>query len=308
MAVYKVSLIWNQSVMGVSETWYTPDQSSSTLQKQIQDMLSFRSQSMFRIQPFVGVRLSLYGAKRQSKVILPPSGVFLDSFNPLQVPASGTLPGSTSTTRPDQLRAVIQCTLGYNDTRRTIRYFSGVPDGFTVTEPATFDPSAAGAWGTAFQNFRTFIVNNGWQIRARQVTGAFLAVAVNGVSVQAAAPSLIGISVVAATAPPFVVGEQVALSHFRPKKGTRGLSMNGMWTIDSINTTLVPGNLIVYLRGSAGIDPDSIRFTAQSTIQRVGYSLFPVQDFNLYRVGIHKRGRPSLAPRGRRLSRPTLDP
>lgn len=308
MAVYKVSLMWNQSVMGVAETWYTPDQSQNSLQKTIETMLALRSQCLFRIQPFVGVRLSLYGAKRQSKVILPPSGVFLDSFNPLQVPASGTLAGSGQTTRPDQLRAVIQCTIGYSDTRRTIRYFSGVPDGFTVTEPATFDPGAAGQWGTAFQAFRSYITDNGWQIQARQITGAYAAVPVNGVSVQAAAPSLIGISTVAASAPPFIVGERVALSHFRPKKGTRGLTMNGMWTIDSINNTLVPGNVIVYLRGSAGIDPDSIRFTASSTIQRVGYQLYPVQEFNLYRVGIHKRGRPSLAPRGRRLSRPTLDP
>jgi hypothetical protein len=308
VSVYKVTTIWNQSVMGVSETWYTPDQSDASIQKTIQQMIALRSNCMYQIQPFVGIRVSLYGAKRQSKVILPPGGPLADPFNFLQVPATGTLPGGTSTTRPDQLRAVIQLTIAYNNTRRTLRYLSGIPDAYSVTEPATFNPGAAGAWGTAFDQWRSYLVNTGWQIQARLLTGDYTPAPVIGVTVQAAAPSLLGIVVVAATAPAFAQGQKVALSHFRPKKGTRDLTVNGMWTIDSVNTTLVPGNLIVYLRNSSGIDPDSVRFTANSTIQRVGYGLFPVQSINPYRVGIHKRGRPSLAPRGRRLSRPTLDP
>lgn len=307
MAVYKVTMMWNQSVMGVSESWFTPDQSGLALQKQVTDMLNLRAACMYQIQPFVGVRLALYGAKRQSQVILPPGGPWLDPFSQVTVPTTGNLPGAGSTTRPDQLRAVLQMTVQYNDTRRTIRYLSGIPDAYSATEPATIVPGAAGAWGTAFQTWRSYLVNNGWQIQARQISGAYLAVPVNGVTVQAAAPSLLGISVLAATAPPFVVGDRIALAHFRPAKGTRSATVNGMWTVDSVNTTLTPGNIIVFLRGSAGIDPDSVRFVATSTIQRVGYQLYPVQAINPYRVGIHKRGRPSMAPRGRRLSRPTLD-
>lgn len=305
---YKFTLMWNQSVMGVSETWYTPDWTVSQAIKGLQQYMSARFALLAYNQQCVGVRLSTYGAKRQSVVLLPPYDTFPQSSSVIQIPPAGTYVPETKFSSMDQLRSVLQNRVTYNDTRTVYRYMSGIPDGVSYTEPATVNFFQNPSWKQYLDTYYRTIVSLGLQIRAKAITGINAPATVTGVTSQAAAPSLLGIMLPAATAPPIVQGSQIQLQHFRPAKFTRNPSVNGSWTVDSINTTLVPGTLIVYLRNSGTIDPTTVRLTALSTIQLVAYSLFPVQDMTWVRVGIHKRGRPSMAPRGRRLSRPTLDP
>lgn len=308
MSVYKVTLMWNQSIMGVSESWYSPDVDIPGLAKVLPRMLSARFQMLYPNQYMVGVRVALYGSKRQSVVLLPPYDALPQSTDVIQLPtAGGQKPGRLGL-GPDQLRSVLQYRVYYGDTRTAIRYLSGIPDSISATEPATLRPNSGIPWWQAYNYWVERLTADGWQIRARAVTGPNAPASVSGVTAMAAAPSLLGIVLPAATAPPIVQGSQVSLQHFRPAKFTRSATVNGTWTVDSTNATLAPGSLIVYLRNSGTIDPTTVRLTALSTIQLIGYSLFPVQKIGWVRVGIHKRGRPSMAPRGRRLARPTLDP
>ncbi|MHB8735443.1 MAG: hypothetical protein ACYC6M_09100 [Terriglobales bacterium] len=308
MSIYKMTTMWNESIMGVSESWYTPDVTPSQLVTLLTKYHSARFACMYDNQYMVGVRLALYGSKRQSTVLIPP----LDNINGVvqnvALPLHGALKSGTLTGGPDQLRSVIQTKVQFNDTRQAIRYHSGVSDLITTTEPGGINQGRDPSWWQLFQNFQSFVSQNGLQVRARSITGPNAPASVIGVTSQAAAPSLLGIVLPAATAPPIVQGSQVSLQHFRPAKFTRNATVNGTFTVDSINTTLVPGNLIVYLRGTGTIDPNTVRLTALSTIQLIGYQLYPVQKYTYIRVGIHKRGRPSMSPRGRRLARPTLDP
>lgn len=308
MSVYKVTVMWNQSVMGVSETLYTPDVSGSQLATVLQKYLQSRFNLLFQNQYMVGVRIALYGSKRQSVVLLPPYDVLPQTQLTVQIPASGKLTAGQSFGSPDQLRGVLQNRISYGDTRNVLRYMSGIPDEVSATEPATVNFGRDPSWKQALDNYYAGVVADRWQIRARSVTGANAPASVTGVTSEAAAPSLLGIVLPAATAPPIVQGSQVSLQHFRPAKFTRSATVNGTWTVDSVNATLVPGSLIVYLRNSGTIDPATVRLTALSTIQLIGYQLYPIQQMTWVRVGIHKRGRPSMAPRGRRLARPTLDP
>ena len=308
MSVYKVTLMWNQSVMGVSETYHTADVTPTTALARVQTFLQYRFAMLYPYQFAVGLRLATYGAKRQSVVLLPPYDRFPGTNSFLQIPSTGNYKGESNQPNADQLRAVLQCRYSYDNTRAVYRYLSGIPDEVSYTEPNTVDFSKVPNWYQAFTAFKNNLISGGWQLRAKAITGINAPAAVTGVTSQAAAPSLLGIVLPAATAPPIVQGSQIQLQHFRPAKFTRNPSVNGSWTVDSINTTLVPGSLIVYLRNSGTIDPTTVRITALSTIQLVSYQLFPIQQMDWVRIGIHKRGRPSMAPRGRRLSRPTLDP
>ncbi|MGH3526754.1 MAG: hypothetical protein ACRDQ6_05515 [Pseudonocardiaceae bacterium] len=308
MSVYKVTAMWNQSVMGASETLYTSDVSTTILAKRITRYLAARFLLLPPAVFAVGVRVALYGAKRQSVALLPPYDVLPQTTIEVQIPAHGQYFGKNVTNKPDQFRASLQNRLSYDNTRNVLRYMSGIPDAVSATEPATVDFSGAIDWYTFLSEYYALLVSDGWQIRARAVTGPHAPTSVTGVTSMAASPSLLGMILPAATAPPIVQGSQVALQHFRPPKFTRSATVNGSWTVDSVNATLAPGQLIVYLRNSGLIDPTTVRLTALSTIQLIGYSLFPIQAATWVRVGIHKRGRPSMAPRGRRLARPTLDP
>jgi hypothetical protein len=306
--IYKVTHMMNRSVMGASESWYTGDWSATQALQYIQELLAARMALVTYATETVGVRLAVYGAKRQSVVLLPPYDVFPGTNSLLQIPAKGTYTGEVKNFGSDQYRAALQNRITYDNTRTVLRYMSGIPDAVSATEPATVDFSLTPQWKQALDRYYNILSSRGWSIRAKAITGINAPASVTGVTSMAAAPSLLGIILPAATAPPIVQGSSVQLQHFRAAKFTRNPTINGGWTVDSINTTLVPGSLIVYLRNSGTIDPTTVRITALSTIQLVGYSLFTVQNVTWVRCGIHKRGRPSMAPRGRRLSRPTLDP
>ncbi len=306
--IYKITHMLNQSVMGASETWYTPDASTTSAVAMIQTYLAARMALLPPTTTTVGIRLATYGAKRQSTVLLPPYDVFPGTKQFIQIPTAGTYQNETKGVGSDQFRAALQNRVTYNNTRTVTRYLAGIPDGIVNVEPATVNFKNNPQWKQALDRFYGVIVGYGLQIQAKAITGINAPATVTGVTSQAAAPSLLGIILPAATAPPFVQGSQVQLQHFRPAKFTRTPTVNGGWTVDSTNATLVPGSLIVYLRNSGTIDPTTVRITALSTIQLLAYQLYPVQDMTWVRVGIHKRGRPSMAPRGRRLSRPTLDP
>lgn len=309
MSYFKVTMVWNHSVMGVSESYYSKSQDIKALPDAISALLSKRAALMYDDCYFVGVRVSAYPTIRQSSVLLPgiASSVLLASS--VKVPSAGTYSLATPGAVESQLRQTMQVSLGFNSTNTVPRYLSGIPQFITATEPATLNLSGAGRWLTAFNAFAAELIAN-WQIRARVPLPVINPPApqIQNVISQTAGPSLLGI--VISSTPPVTLqqGNRIQLTHFRPPKFTRLPTVNGMWTIDNLNTTMQPGSTVVFLKHSAAIDPTTVNFTDQSRLGLVAYQLYPITSFIPVRINTHKRGRPSMAPRGRRLSRPTLDP
>lgn len=308
MTVYRVTLGIGQTVMGATESYYTADLDPPKAADRINALLAARNKLLWKSTFWTGVRVSQYASLRRSQLYIPGITPFTGTTTVLTVPGVGVNGGTTEELRPDQFRAVLQWKAFFDVDRVSTRYLSNIPDALSATEPNTVDLTANPAWYSAFKRFRDLLVNDGWQIRARLRVGDDAPWPVSGVVTQPVAPSDLGIKVVSMGAPAFVVGGKITLSKFRPAKGTRDKTVNGSWTVDSVDTTSYPGFTIVYLRNSDGIAPASVRITDASRIQNVHYGLFPIQSGYYNRVGIHKRGRPLGSPAGRRLSRPSLDP
>lgn len=308
MSVYRVTLFFGQAMDGASETYWTPDQSALSASKSVESMLALRAQMLNTNQYIAGVRAALETAVRRSSSMLPTRGLFADSGNYINIPGTGTIAPTGTNGLADQFRAVLQMQWRFNDTRQTIRYLSGIPDAISLTEPTTINFNAAQGWWNAYNAWTGFLVQNAWQIRAQILAPAAPTFPVVGLVQQNAAPGLLGIQISAATAPSITKGQKVALHGFRAAKGTRASTLNGTWAVDSIDNSGLPVYVTVYLRSSAGIDPEAQRFTTSTTLRPVNYTLYPIQAIVPYRVGIHKRGKPSLSPRGRRLTIHSLDP
>lgn len=308
MSVYRVTFFWGQATDGASETYWTPDMSSVSAAKATESMLALRVAMMNTNQYVQGVRVALEGAVRRSSVMIPTKGIFADSGQWINIPAAGTITPTGTNGSADQYRAVLQHQWGFNDNRRTMRYLSGIPDAISATEPATLNFNAATSWWNAWNAWSTYLVTNAWGIKAQILAPQQAVYSVIGVVLQSAAPGYIGIQISATAAPSIAKGQKIALHGMRAAKGTRGSTMNGTWIADSMDTSGLPEYVTVYLRSSQGIDPEAQRFTEKTTLRPVNYQIYPIQQIIPFRCGIHKRGRPTMAPRGRRLIIRSLDP
>lgn len=312
MAVYRVTLFINQFVMGASETYWTPDLATSAARAAINSLLSLRNAMLWDRHKWIGVRLALdttgdlVPVKRRS-IFLPPGprpwpGQLDLSIN---VPEQGVFTGDTLTTQPDQFRASMQIQLLFPPDRQTIRYLFGIPDSISASEAGTLKLAGNPSWVAAFSAWRDFLVNTGWRIKSRTLPPGDPLIPIQDFSLQEAAPGRLGL-VLSATdpVPNMVEGDRVQIRGQRSKANDLR-TMNGIWHVSSVNTTLLPGHYVVYLRGSEGIQ--STKFQPPGTVQRVRHQLSVISAIHTYRMGIHKRGRPTPAPRGRRLTRPSLD-
>lgn len=308
MAVYKFTHMWNQSVMGVSETWLTRNVSPGSLNTVINQFLQARYALMFDNQFPVGLRISTYpSVDRQSFLIIPPSGSPPFAAGVINLPQNGFNKSGQGPYQPDLLRVAAQLRVSFGTNRQANRYLAGVPDANTYTDPSTIANTGFPAWTNALVAFIAFAEAN-LQIEAIADSTVNPPGAIIGIVNAAAAPTQVGIVVSSATAPNIRQGDRVMVQKLRPAKGTRNPTMNGQWTVDSVNTTLQPGNTVFFLRNSESITASTQRITTASTIRKYSKQAYSVTSVELVRYLTHKRGRPSIAPRGRRLSRPTLDP
>jgi len=308
VARYQVTILWGQATMGASETYYTDDVSDTSAVQNINQMLKLRSQMLKVFQYFQGVRIATTTTLRRSQFMVPGPNFLFATNNTVVVPATGTIPSGEDIDNSDQFRAVMQIILNYDNNRKVTRYLSGIPDAIIRTEPATIDPNGNPTWWASYNVWQQYIVKNGWFIKAQKLPPTVPAFMVVGVTAQAAAPGLLGIQVDGTLSPAFKKGMKIAAQHFRPAKGTRAATLNGTWIIDSVDATGLPDFVTIYLRGSQGIDPTLQRITDKTFVRYVQYDYYRIQNIAWQRGGIHKRGKPSTAPRGRRLTRPTLDP
>lgn len=306
MANHRVTFFFNQSVMGWSETYISKDVAANGAAAVIQRLINARNQILWREEnKWVGVRDAIVGLTRNSQAYLPGSNKYFGGGT-LTVPAQGqrvSLGGSTET--PDQLRAVLQFLVIFDGTRKAIRYLSGIPDGLSQSEPGTFNLTANPDWVSNFNAFLDLLVSDGWRVQGIVAPTPLNNVPVQALVVHDPAPGLLGIGMTSATLPALGDPPLVHLRGFR-RRGRGGVSLNGKFYVDSVNTTLRSGLTFWFLRGTSGNNPEDWKVLGK--VQPVVNSDFAIQSTRIYRVGIHKRGRPSMAPRGRRLARLTLDP
>jgi hypothetical protein len=306
---YRVTIFMGWAGDGASESYLTPAAAPATLITQINRMLNLRSQCMFDTQYIQGVRISQYGNTRRSTLLLPLGGPWPDAGNgQIVVPAKGGYIQANYGTPPTEFRAVLQVRIGFdNPVRYATKYLSGIPSAMIQAEPATISFGGAPSFLNAMNAFYTYLQSNLWQIGGTNLAaGSFQIV---GVVQQSAAPNLLGVQIAAATSPSITQGQRVKIQGTRPAKGTRGATINGRWSVASVDQTGLPNFVTVYLQNSQLVVPSMVRLTgATSILQPVVPLTFPISNYNIFRAGIKKRGKPSLSPRGRRLTRYTLDP
>lgn len=307
--VYRVTTIFGQAMDGASETIWLDRTSVSQAAQDVQDLLGFRSRLMNQGQYFAGCRISIEGQKRSSQLVKPPgTEFFMNSNAGITCPGTGTIPLDTPVGLADQFRACLQQKFGFASNRTSNRYLAGIPDLISLTEPVTYTRNNAVAWWNVLDQMRKFLLGGQWKIRAQVLPPLTTIYTIADVVVQDAAPGNLGVTVnVPIPAPTVKVGQKIALQGFRPKKHIRASTLNGTWYVSSV-TTPASGQLTLYLRNSAGIDPSAQNFTDKSSVRIVSYDFYAINSIGTQSVCTHKRGRPSLAPVGRRLSRLSLDP
>jgi hypothetical protein len=304
MPVYRITTGFSQANMGWSETWWTPDAEAPAVADLLNKELSLRAQMLWKIHSFIGVRIAQEGTRRKS-VFLPAGNRFWPpSGTSIIIPATGARTGMAAGTRPDQLRAVVQLRISYGAGLSTLRYLSGVPDSITSTEPATDDFQGDPAWVGAYGAWKESIMADGWQIKV--LDPAQPERAIRSLPLQQSAPGLVGIGVLTGESLSALPGDRIHIRGQRKKhSATDRRTMNGMWVVDSVNTTLTTGQVVYFLRNSEGIDPSG--FQLLGSAQRVARTYADITSINVHRVGIHKRGRPFGTPVGRRSTRQSLD-
>lgn len=302
----KVTIGLQRSGIGSTETYISPDATSTTLPTRVQELLDKRNACLTKAVEWQGVRLSYYGFKRRS-VFYPP-GVRrpFDWASSITIPGIGAF-GSLTTPGdlPDQAKASLLVRLTFDIDRTTNRYFARVPDSVLLYEPGSYYAAGNAAWTTAFETFGNTLIERGWCIRAQKgdVLNPPFEIA-DWVS-QEAEPSNMGF--VLPAAPPFgaVQKDKVKIENVR-RKGTDKLSYNGNYIVSAVNNTQLPSQVIYYLRGTSDGDPESIKLLG--TARRIQYDLFPILKFEAIKATTHKRGKPLGLGRGRVLRRESLDP
>lgn len=309
MPAYRFSVILNDQILGGSETLYTQSGSADTAAVAIQKYINARNACLYPSMSIVGVRVSVFGQKRSSVLIYPPGDPIPGGKTALKIPAAGAVNTGGNAALGDAIwRDALQYRIGYNDTYYAQRYLAGIPSAVIGSQRSTYNPGAFDGWSKAVNTFLGLIASGGYQVLALSRTGPNQPTAIQSVVQQQAAPGYIGIQVASFTGAAFAQGGRVLIQGMRPPKGQRLPTINGQWTVDSVVTTSNPNTTTIYLRGSSSIDPAAQRITPYSTISLWGKQLYPIQSATWVAVVPHKRGGPSIRVRGRRLSRPSLDP
>lgn len=309
MTVYRFSPIWGQTWVGASESYITPDCNAATAQNHFNSIQSGRMSMLPNTAYVFGWRWGVFGGNFKSVVLRPPFSRFPPTNVKIGVIANGAQPVTASSGWPPLMNVSLQVNAQFGSSlpRFARKYIAGIPTNVIGGQPATYQPMGNTAWDKLLNNFLQYQVDNFFQI-VGQNQESFPAAPIAGLTVQQAAPGLIGLQINTGSALNWQPGNRLAVQHLRPAKGTRNPTLNGQWTIDSVAFNNSAGQFTAYLRGSAGIDPTAQRTTAASRAFIVAQKLYPILELDGILVTGHKRGKVSGVPRGRRLSRPSLDP
>jgi hypothetical protein len=313
--IYGLTMMWGRAYRGFSETFITPNFGSDVATRDsIQQLLLLRAATLDASIYLSGIRLTILPADpnqlpgpRMSRFIRPPGGYFNGVMGGISLPSNGTYVNTLPQGQEAFALADLLLQVQFGQNQWTRKYMTPVPQALIGREPETYRAGKAPQWEAARDAYCAYLTNQGYQVRGLNFT-ANPPFAIAGLQVQAAAPGLLGVRITTNAAPSISAGDTVLLQKFRPAKGTRNPTINGTWSVDSLDTSNAAQYTVVYLRNSAGIDPNSIRFTKRTTLRLRAYGYFPITQIVFDQVVTHKRGKPGGGTRGRRLSRPSLDP
>lgn len=290
-----MTIFLGQSNMGWSESYYVNGASLSAVAVTLDAFLSKRATLLTDIHQFDGVRVSIEGSNRQSKIMTPgPNQIAPGVY--ITVPAGGSYPVGSSGIKYDQVRVCMQTSLSKLGVNIGLRYFDGIPDALTQTENRTLDFGNPPEWWNRWKQFLIFWIQYGFAIKTLDKTLANPEKQIIKWILRAAEPNVLGL-VVSNVVPLAVgIGDRVNVRAVRNKySGLR--TPNGVWVVDQVVDVPADNQQIVYLRGATAFDPSLIKtlgFVRKSVFQYVVPDIIePV------RAGIHKRGKRFGTPRGR---------
>lgn len=313
MATYRVTFCYNAAGFGFSETWFTKDVSESNLGTRIKKYNELRMAMLPSDFDLAGIRTSqlqvgafITSGFRKSRLFVPGTQFFPGPTDVFDLQPFGTYAGEAGGKNMEQLRSNLQIRLTFGSGRTTTRYVVGIPDGYSIRTEGTLDFAAIPVWGKAFIDWRDELVAQ-WNIAARSTITDDPLYTVRAITKRTTAPQIIGMVIKPAGPLAWDVGDKISVSGFRRTKTSVRISVNGNYHLDELlPDTPSTGLTTAYLRELIGVDPSDIKIFG--TIRRFQRTIYSLASINTVRLGIHKRGKPSLTPRGRRLARISLDP
>lgn len=305
MPIYKITMGFRRGRFTATETFWTNASDLNAVGVNLQELVNARNELHFQTTQWVGIRITEAGVPRKGKLYPPGVYTALNAGIPLTIPAQGNLVDGDQPVGADQERACLQIRVEFDTNRHTTRYMAFVPDAVITTELKALTFGGFPGLKMLFDNYVAEVISSRWLIKCRDRRTGFAPANINNWTQSASDPKNLGIVLVSATAPPIVQGEFVQISNVR-RRGTDKVSYNGRYYVDAINSTLQPGNMIYYLRGTEEGDPASVKLPG--TVQRIGTDYQPIQRWLPFRAGIHKRGGSFGRAVGKHSKRISLDP
>lgn len=306
--VYKITIFLTRGSQGFSESYWVSLSATQPPWQLIQAMLPLRMAMCPSSTMLAGVRVAIVGQRRASILLMPGVNQLGNAGGQIVLPFKGVYLASAPVSTNEITAVSMQIRAIFGNNYKAIRYLTPIPSELADGADGGLLESIHPKWYDQWIAYKTFLLAKGFGMMARSQIAPYNQQTIGSLTVGGSTGTLLGVVVPGAVAPPNFPPGRVQISRCRPPKGTRELSLNGLWMVDSISASQNPVSLTVYLAGSAGILPSSVRLTPASSLQIVQLAFTPWVALNVLRVGTHKRGRPSLALRGRTLRRSTLDP
>jgi hypothetical protein len=295
---WKCTLFFRNGKQGSSESWHRmnvggTDADRVTVENDVRTLANLRG-SICGLGTFLaGARISYQDVnKKRSRIInLDPGilGIAEVSVNSL------TGYTDTATRSADVPTSAIQFRMYSADGRAKNYWQSWPPDAIMRTNPDGVDVTGSAVWLGHYNTWRAEMKSGKWGFRARTLAATDPYIDVLGLSRRQTGLGVLG--AVVNGAPTIPVGQSVQLRGFIPDN--RAIpQLNGIYTIDNIDTTSLTGQSIYFLRATEQFDPDA--YKTFGTIQRVAFEAVAVNEIQPYRQGRHKRGRPFGQQVGRR--------
>jgi len=296
MPVYRVTTFFGQANMGWSETWWTTQSTLNNALKVSSNLIGFRNDLLTQQHSILAVRVATEGSKAQSQLLLPGNQTLGNGGETINVPANGDYPEGSSSLQYDQVRANLHCIYLLGGRRLSLRYMVGIPDVSSKTESATLDGINPAQWWLKWRQYHNYLMNAGWQIKCLERGSGNPERKIRRWVTRGTPPDVAGVQLAPGTTVAVEVGDEVQIKGV--KMSSDGIrTPNRKWVVEDLIAGTSENGPTIYLRGSEGIDPSTIRILG--TFRPVKYEYLTFDDYRALRVGVHKRGKAFGSPVGR---------
>jgi len=307
VAGFKVRFLWSDGPLAIAENYYwngPNDDARATVYPAALALFKARSLMMgVSIVP-VSFRISMLGSFR-AYINSNPADIMNVKVGDLAIKvaldadqvAAGI--GTTWDGSPDQAAVAIQANFESTLQQHGRIFLAGVPDVLSRENPSGPWVVGAPGWLSLFQQWAAILTANGskWSFKARTVPTdpPWKAVSVAALTLNAVT-GLWGVDCPTFT---FPAGYSMLLQvrHFKMTSKAY-VPVQGIYQIDTVASSAIPGNSIYYLRGTQAWAGTQVLYLG--TAQGVDYTLYPFRNLTPFRETTHKRGNRQLAFPGRR--------